>query len=99
MPETKNIVFTYKEVAEALVRKADIHEGLWGLYMEFGIGGANIGSSPEGDLQPAAIVAISKLGIQRFEKPNNLTVDASEVNPEIITKKITPKKKKKQKKD
>ena len=94
MPETKNIVFSHKEVAEALVGKADIHEGLWGLYVEFGIAGANVGSSPEGDIQPAAIVPILKLGIQRFKKPSNLTVDASEVNP-----KDKPKKMKKQKKD
>jgi len=98
MPETKNIVFNHKEVAEALVRKADIHEGLWGLYVEFGIAAANVGSSPEEGLNPAAIVPILKLGIQKFEKPNNLTVDASEVNPKGKPK-IKPKKKKKPKKD
>ena len=81
MPETKQIVFTHKEVAEALIRHSDIHEGLWGLYVEFGLAGANIGAAPGGDLNPAAIVPIVKLGLQRFEQPNNLTADAAIVNP------------------
>jgi len=82
MPELKNMVFDFKEVAEALVRQADIHEGLWGVYVEFGMAGANVGTDPtREDLRPAAIIPIMKLGVQRFDKPNNLTVDASVVNP------------------
>lgn len=81
MPEAKNLVFTHKEVAEALIKEAKINEGLWGLYVEFGLTGANISSGPDGKLTPAAIVPVVKLGIQRFDRPNDLTVDASEVNP------------------
>ena len=82
MAEVKQITFSYKEVAEALVRKEGLHEGLWGIFVEFGIHGANIGTDPEkGDLMPAAIVPILKLGIQRFEEESQLTVDASKVNP------------------
>ena len=89
MPELKSVVFSHKEIAEALIRQTDIHEGWWGLYVEFGIAGANIAPSPEGDLTPAAIVPILKLGIQRFDKPNSLAIDASKANP-----KPKPKKKK-----
>ena len=46
MPETKSIVFTYKEVVEALIRYNNIHEGLWDLYIEFGLAAANIGPDP-----------------------------------------------------
>jgi hypothetical protein len=82
MPETNSITFTHKEVAEALIEKQDLHEGLWGIYIEFGIGAANIGQGPDDpNLMPAAIIPITKIGIQRFPKPNNLTVDAAEVNP------------------
>ena len=42
MAEVKTYVFDYKEVAEALIKQQGIHEGLWGVYMEFGIGAANI---------------------------------------------------------
>jgi hypothetical protein len=80
MPETKSIAFTHKEVVEALIRYNDLHEGLWGLYIEFGLAATNIGSEP-GDLLPAAIVPVKKIGLQRFNEANNLTVDASQANP------------------
>lgn len=81
MPETKSIAFNHKEVAEALIRQTDIHKGLWGLYVQFGIAGANLAPTPGADPVPAAIVPILKLGLHKFDKPNNLTIDASEVNP------------------
>lgn len=85
MPEVQQYIFSFKEVAEALVKQQDIHEGLWGVYVEFGIAGGNIGSSPE-DVRPAAIVPILKLGIQRFSEPSALTIDAAEVNPQAARK-------------
>lgn len=82
MPEIKNFTFDHKEIAEAIIKHQDIHEGLWGVYIEFGIVGANINQGPgEGNLLPAAIVPVMKIGIQRFDKPSSLTVDASKVNP------------------
>ncbi|MDL1958462.1 MAG: hypothetical protein LWX01_05785, partial [Deltaproteobacteria bacterium] len=35
----------------------------------------------QGNLNPTAVVPIVKLGLQRFKEPNNLTADASVVNP------------------
>lgn len=82
MAEVKNYVFDYKEVAEALIKQQGIHEGLWGIYMEFGILGTNMTSGPpEEKTIPAAIVPVLKIGIQRFDNPSSLTVDAAEVNP------------------
>jgi hypothetical protein len=81
MPETKQVTFSHREVAEALIRYHDIHEGLWGLYVEFGLAGANIATAQGGDLNPAAIIPILKLGLQRYDSPNNLTADAAVVNP------------------
>ena len=81
MPGPANIVFNYKEIAEALLEKTDIKEGLWGLFMEFGIAGANIAPKPGADLSPAAIVPVLKIGLQKFDEANNLTVDASKVGP------------------
>lgn len=80
MAEAQNYTFDYKEIVEELIKKQGIHEGLWGIYMEFGIGGANAGPS-DGMVFPTAIVPVLKIGIQRFDKPNNLTVDAAEKNP------------------
>ena len=82
MPETKNYTFSYTELAEILVKKLDVHDGLWGLYIEFTLGAANVPASPDGKMiAPAAIAAIKSIGIQRFDAPNNLTVDAAVVNP------------------
>lgn len=85
MPEVQQYTYTFKEIAAALVRQQGIHEGLWGVYIEFGIAAGNIGPSPE-DVRPAAIVPIVKLGLQRFSEPSALTVDASEVNPKLTRK-------------
>ena len=91
MPETRIIEFKHKELAEAMVRFQNIHDGFWGIYIKFGIQGANIASGTGNDLIPAAIVPVVNIGIQKFEKENNLTVDAAKVNP----KKISAKKAKK----
>lgn len=80
MPEITKLVFSHKEVVTALLKAQDIHEGVWGLYIEFGIGATNIGSNPN-DVQPAAIVPVLKIGIQQFDTINNLSVDASVANP------------------
>ena len=82
MPETRQIVFSYKELAEMLVKHQDIHEGLWGIYAEFGITAANINSDPQGDSVPAAIIPLQRLGLQRYDvEVLGLTVDAAVVNP------------------
>lgn len=82
MAEANQILFEYKEVAEALIKKQDLHEGLWGVYLEFGLGAANINSEQiPGSFTPAAIVPVRRIGLQRFPEANNLTVDAAQVNP------------------
>jgi len=41
LAEADRFFFSYKELLEDLVKKQDIHEALWLIYMEFGIPGAN----------------------------------------------------------
>ena len=77
-PTPKQLVFTYKEVAAALLRAAGVTEGHWGLHFRFGLAATNIGPS-DNELSPAAIVAISEIGLQQFQRPTNLSVDAAEV--------------------
>jgi hypothetical protein len=84
MSESRQIVFTFKEIARELVRREGIQEGHWGIFVKFGIQGTNLGPNESG-LFPTAIVPVLELGIQKFETPNNLTIDAAEVNP---TKKL-----------
>ena len=80
MGETTKITFSYKELAEVLVKKQDIHEGIWGLYVRFGIKAANFGPTDD-ELKPTAIIPVLELGIQKYDKENNLSVDAAKINP------------------
>ncbi|MBI1954796.1 MAG: hypothetical protein HYS38_00210 [Acidobacteria bacterium] len=80
MAETGQYIFTFKEVVEALLKKQGIHDGIWGLYVKFGIKAVNIGESDE-SIRPSAIIPILEMGLQKFEKDTNLSVDASKVNP------------------
>jgi hypothetical protein len=80
MAETGQFIFSYKEVAEALIKKEDLHEGIWQLFVKFNLGAANIGQS-ETEVSPAAIVSIVQLGLLRADKETSLAVDAAKVNP------------------
>jgi len=86
MPETKNYVFGHTELAEILIRNLDLHEGLWAIYFELGLGGGMVPTTPDGKtVTPAAITFLQKVGIQKFDSPNNLTVDAAQLNPQKTT--------------
>ena len=47
MPEVANIVFSYKEVVIALLKAHNIHEGIWALFVRFGLNAANVGPTEE----------------------------------------------------
>ena len=80
MPEAKQVVFTYKELAEILVKKLNLHEGIWGIYIEFAIQGANI-KDQSGQVTPSAVVPVVRMGLQRMDEVNSISVDAAVVNP------------------
>ena len=80
MAETSQLSFSFKEIAEALVKKHGLHEGVWGLFVKFGMAATNAGPN-ENELKPTAVIPIVEIGLQKFEKENNLSVDASKVNP------------------
>jgi hypothetical protein len=81
MAESTQIVFKHTEVVEALIKTQKIHEGIWGLFIKFGLQAANVGVSPN-ELQPAAIIAILEIGLQKFDAESNLALDAAKVNPQ-----------------
>ena len=80
MAESTQIVFKHKEVVEALLKHHGLHEGIWGLFVRFGLAAGNVGPTDE-ELTPAAIIPVLEIGIQKFEKESNIAVDASKVNP------------------
>jgi len=80
MAEPKQFGFTHQELAEMMVKRLDLKEGLWAIYLKFGIGGANIASDANTAF-PAAIVPVLEIGLQRLEEPSPLSVDAAEMAP------------------
>src|SRR5688500_4542996 len=82
MGEANELYFSYKEIVEALIKIQGLHEGLWGVSVELGLGALNIKGDPDGKtLVPAGLVGIQRIGIRRYDTPSNLTVDAAEANP------------------
>jgi hypothetical protein len=86
MPEPTQIMFSFKEIAETLVKRQGLHDGIWGIFVKFGLGASNVGPN-EDSMQPAAIIPIVEMGLQKFDKENNLSVDAAKVNPKPVTAK------------
>lgn len=85
MAETKIFTFSMTEYVEMCIKQLGIHEGLWGPYLEFGFGVANVPVMPDSKFfQPAVINVVQKFGIQRFDSPTmSFTVDAAKVNPDF----------------
>lgn len=92
MAEASQIIFSHKEVVEALLKQQGISDGFWGLYVKFGIKGVNIGEN-ETEIVPAAIIPILELGLQRFDKETNISIDAARIgtNPQLTKRKQTKK--------
>jgi hypothetical protein len=80
MAETSQLIFSFKEIVTALLKAQGIHQGIWGLFVNFGIQANNVGPN-ENELRPAALIPILSMGLQKFEKETNLSVDAAKVNP------------------
>lgn len=80
MAEVAQLTFTHKEVVTALLKQQGIHEGIWQLIVNFSLGAAFVGPN-DGELNPAAVVPVSHIGIQKTDRVTNLSVDAAEVNP------------------
>lgn len=94
MGDAERFTYSYREIAECLIKKQDLHEGIWGLYVQFGIGAANVPKTEaegEKDLVPAAVIPVLRLGIQRFKEESNIAVDAAKVNPLQKSKASKPK--------
>jgi hypothetical protein len=80
MPEATQIAYKHRELVEMMIKDRGLHEGIWGLFVRFGLGASNVGPN-ETDVQPAAIIPVIEIGLQKFEKENNISLDAAKVNP------------------
>ena len=94
MAEATQYMFDHQEVAELLVKKQGLHEGVWMLSLEIGQAAASVPAPDGKSFFPAAINIVQRIGLKKHEgAPSNLTVDAAEVNPlRPATKKVGAKK-------
>jgi len=87
------IHFSFKQVVEALIKQQGLTEGIWGLFVEFGIGAVNI-AGPDGAIKPTALIPIMKLGLQPVPTVTDIAVDAASIAITPIAKAKTSRKKK-----
>lgn len=83
MGEPTQITFKHAEIVELLLKKHGIHEGIWGLFIKFGLNASNVGPT-EAEVMPAAIIAVLEIGLQKFDKESNIALDAAKVNPRLV---------------
>ncbi len=75
-------MFTHKELVELMLKKQNIHDGVWMLSVRFGMQATNFGAAADGsDVLPTALIPVVAIGIHRTDKVSNVAVDASVVNP------------------
>lgn len=91
MADSAPVMLDHREVVEALIKHKGLHEGLWSLAIEFGLGAATTSGEPE-IFYPTAMVPVLRIGLNRAEKLNNLTVDAAKANPAKPSKRASKKK-------
>ena len=78
-----------KELASLLVRHYGIRTGSFDLMVEYQLGTGAVG--PDKDhLLPGLMIGIARIGLVPSPKPGPNTVDASEANPQLKTKKRVP---------
>jgi hypothetical protein len=82
MVEVTQLSFTWVEIAEMLVKKADIHEGKWLVTAEMSINAGILGATPT-DSKPGVVVLLNRLQLVKAETgaPESLVVDAAKLNP------------------
>jgi hypothetical protein len=81
MPEVEQLLYTYQELTELMLRDRGITSGHWAVFVKFRLGGGNI--DVEGTTHPAAITLIDGIGLQRTDASFPLAVDASKVRKPV----------------
>ena len=82
MVDVTQFTFSWADVAEALVKKQNLHEGRWMITTEFTISVGNMGVAPPTALPGLVAVANGlQLTAAKDDAPANLVVDAALANP------------------
>ena len=82
MAEVTQYTFSWADVAEALIKKQDIHEGEWIAGIEFVFNVGIVGTNPS-DARPGTMLFANSVQLSKPQpnSPPHLIVDAAKVNP------------------
>src|ERR1700688_4204401 len=93
MAEITQYQFTFAEVAEALIKRQNLHEGEWLVGIEFVLNVGAMGMSVEA-IRPGAMILANKIQLVKpprgRQHPPGLVVCAAVVNPVKATKESKP---------
>ncbi len=81
MAEVTQYAFSHKELGEILIRERGLHEGIWAVTFNIGMGVANLPPPTGGDPVPAAVISIISVGLQKVPQESPMSLDAAKVNP------------------
>jgi hypothetical protein len=81
MADPTQFVFSHRDLAEILVHKQNLHEGLWQVAFQLGMGQGNTPAPTGVGTVPSIVVSILAVNLQKADKENPSTVDAAKVNP------------------
>ena len=88
MAEITQFNFGLAEVAEALIKQQDLHEGEWVVAVEFNVNVGMMGLNPDA-ARPGVMILANQFQLARAtpgQNPPHLVVDAAKVNPAKSTK-------------
>jgi hypothetical protein len=82
MVEPTQFKFNWTEVAELLIKKADIHDGRWVVVPEYTFNAGILGTNPV-DSKPGVALLLNSLQLVKADAnaPPQLVVDAAKANP------------------
>ena len=78
----EQIAFGRQDLATALIRQSQLHEGYWRVYLQFGPIAA-VNANHNGHVYPSVFVPVVRVGLMRDAVLTDLSVDAAEVNPRV----------------
>jgi hypothetical protein len=81
MAEPTQFVFSHKELTEMLIKNQGLHDGIWTVGFQLGMGNTHVPSPSGGETVPAVIVSILGVALQKVEKDAPNALDAAHVNP------------------
>ena len=77
MAEAQNIVYEHREITQLMLKDQGIDSGHWAIYLTLKFKAGNI--DEEGVTQPAGVVMVTGVGLQRVPEDMPLAVDASKI--------------------